>query len=184
LYDISWHCWGGEDSVVMLCAAVSMGHTLEDLNTSNYCFPSHRPYTVRMYQQHILSLHPVWIHHTTVDIYCISSQLHLHLYIVLGHYISFGHLLHNSYSHLYQDSEYFWRLGITFLIPDTLHCLPLQPIFCTHGCHNNSRLLTVALLYIPQHNTPHYLFTLHSAAHHTTLPLHFTLLSTTHHTSS
>ena len=43
-------------------------------------------------------------------------------------------------------------------ISDTALSLPLLPIFCTYGCHNNSRLLIVALLYFQQHNTPHFLF--------------------------
>jgi len=35
-------------------------------------------YTILMYQQHILSLHPVCLHHTTVAVCCVLSQLHHH----------------------------------------------------------------------------------------------------------
>jgi len=49
-------------------------------------------HTLLMYQQHILSLHSLCLHHTTVAVYCILSQLHLHLPVVLDQYISMGQL--------------------------------------------------------------------------------------------
>ena len=105
-------------------------------------------YALLLYQQHILSLHFVCLHHTNVAVYCISSWHHPHLCVLLDQYVSLGHLLHNGYN-LYQKTvNISARCNITFLISDTIHCLPFHPMFCKHGCHNYIRLLTVALLYI------------------------------------
>jgi len=101
-----------------------------------------------MYLQHILSLHFVCLHDTKVAVYCISSWHHQHLCVLLDQYVSLGHLLHNGYN-LYQKTvNISARCNITFLISDTIHCLPFHRMFSKHGCHNCSRLLNIALLYI------------------------------------
>ena len=111
-------------------------------------------YTLLMYQQHILSLHLICLHQIRVAVYCTLSQLHLHLHVLLDQYVPLGHLLDNGYTLLYQKAANISaRYNKTFLISDTIHCLPFHPMFCKHGCHNYSRLLTVALLYIKQHTT-------------------------------
>ena len=56
-----------------------------------------------IYQQLISSLHLANLYHTKVALYCISLQLHLHLCVVLDHYVSLGLLLHNG-CNLYQKT--------------------------------------------------------------------------------